>query len=61
MLFLQILSVVAATVFAVWLLGVGLASVFIMKAKPLLGNLWLGIPLLALAIWLPFAYGWLPV
>lgn len=61
MLFLQILAFVAVVVLSVWILGVGLVSVFLPKANTLGGNILIGIPLAALAIWLPFAFGWIIV
>lgn len=61
MLFLQILAFVAAVVLAVWILGVGLVSVFLPKVRSMAANILIGIPLLALAIYLPFAFGWIVV
>lgn len=57
-MFWQILAFVAAVVFAIWILGVGLISAFHPRVKGHTGNIFLGIPLVALAIWLPFAFGW---
>lgn len=61
MLFLQILLFVAVVICAIWVEGVGLVSVLNPSARALFGNIFLGIPLVALAVWLPFAFGWIAV
>lgn len=57
-MFWQILSFVAVAVLAIWVLGVGLISAFVPSAVSRPGNIIVGIPLTALAIWIPFAFGW---
>lgn len=59
-MFWQILLVVYAVVLAVWILGVGFVSVFHPRSKGTRGgNFIIGIPLAAVAIWLPFEFGWI--
>lgn len=57
-MFWQVLIFVAVAVLAIWVLGVGLISAFSLRAVSQPWNIILGIPLTALAIWIPFAFGW---
>jgi len=59
MQFLQILAVLASGIIGIWIVGVFLIAAFSPKVKGIgILNLVIGIPLLALAVWLPFAFGW---
>lgn len=62
MLYLQILAVTASTLIAIYLLGIFFIGSFNIKARAASAwSLFLGIPVLALAIWLPLTFGWIGV
>ena len=58
-LFLQILGFSVALVSTIWILGVGLMSAIHPKAKLHGANIFVGMVLLAVTIWLPFVFGWI--
>lgn len=59
MFYLQLTAFIVSATLTVWILGVGLAAAFIPRARPLPGNIWLGLILLVLTVLQPFFYGWI--
>ena len=61
----QILAFVASVAVGVVFIGAGFVNSWSVKVSSSLMNVWsnilIGIPLLALGVWLPFAFGWIPV
>ena len=59
MFYLQLTLFIVSAALTVWILGVGLVSAFDSRARPLTGNILLGLILLVLTVLQPFFYGWI--